>query len=79
MDDEEKEELYKMDLNDETHFLPWDKDGKQVDDSLVTVIKVPGGWLYTLWGDGDGIKTTTFVPYNDEYKDNNKKIKKESN
>jgi hypothetical protein len=38
-------------------------------DNKLTVMRVPGGWIYNRfgWDDGDVLRTSTFVPLNNEF------------
>lgn len=55
------EELYNMKLHD------------TIDTGVYDILRVPGGWLYTLFG--DKTTTTTFIPFNNEFLNiNNKQI-----
>lgn len=55
MTEEIKQDIFYMDLHDVIHI--WDGE--------VVVLRVPGGWIYTIVEDGNA--TSCFVPYTTEY------------
>lgn len=49
-ENDHREQLYRMTLHEEMSFDRW------------TVMRVHGGWIYTLWLDGLDFRSSTFVP-----------------
>lgn len=51
------ENIYELELH-ETTYLPFG----------ISVIRVPGGWLYDCWDSETGnFKQVIFIPYNNEF------------
>ena len=47
--------------------------------SGITILRVPGGWLYNAWNPSDNsARTATFVPYSDEHLNGDPVIKRQN-
>jgi hypothetical protein len=57
---EDIQEMYLMELNDVIEY-----DDKH---NVTEIRRVPGGWIYTFTDKSAPVMTSTFVPFNEEFK-----------